>query len=201
MRLKWNTVSSSTAVMWDDAESALCCLAAHSSGHCVQRNQFCLIQLELFLFWLWALFMGRLEGSTLSIWNLAFTPSLAPFLPPLLLYSLLLHSCFLSLPPLSLLSSSAVSPTLHWWPAGESSAHSFHLLTFSSLPLLPLLCTSPLFTLHFSVPNVSIFLIWFLTLLPWSPRMPSPLLSPPICCFFIFVRARPWAYSNLPVPH
>lgn len=114
MRLKWNTVSSSTAVMWDDAESALCCLAAHSSGHCVQRNQFCLIHLELFLFWLWALFIGRLEGSTLSIWNLAFTPSLAPFLPPLLLYSLLLHSCFLSFPPLSPLLLSRQSDSALW---------------------------------------------------------------------------------------
>lgn len=38
MRLKWNTVSSSIAVMWDDAESTLLSLAAHSSRQRSEEN-------------------------------------------------------------------------------------------------------------------------------------------------------------------
>lgn len=47
-----------------------------------------------------------------------------------------------------------------------------------------------------SFPPIPIFLIWNL-----STHMLSVLFPLPICCFLIFVRARPGAYSNLPAPH
>lgn len=46
--------------------------------------------------------------------------------------------------------SSEVGPTLHSDDRLEKAAHALPLLTFASLHHLALLCTSPLFTLHFS---------------------------------------------------
>lgn len=60
-----------------------------------------------------------------------------------------------------------------------------HILFISSFPL-SLLCISV--SLLFSDFNL-------------IPHVPSPLLPPPICCFFIFMQVGPRAYSNLPVPH
>lgn len=124
--------------------------------------------------------MGRLEGSTQSIWNLAFISrcTFPPFLPS----SSALKFPFptFSSPSFFLLLFSSVSQCSQsyfalWWPAGESSIHSFHLLTFSSLHFLSALCTSPLVCISLS--PLFIFLIWFpLCCLP-PLRMPSPLLS------------------------
>ena len=110
-------------------------------------------------------FMARLEGSTLSIWNLAFIPCLAslPFLPPVSR-----HPRFPSVSS-SHSSSSAVSPTLHSDDQLERAGLSLFISSrFSSLHILPLLCTSPLFTLHFSFPLFHLF-----NLIPHSVAFPS----------------------------
>lgn len=83
--------------------------------------------------------------------NLKFIIQFPCSLPPFLLCS---DVPFAELPVFpfvrSLLSSSEVSPTLHSDDRLEKAAHALPLLTFSSLHHLALLCTSPLFTLHFS---------------------------------------------------
>lgn len=52
--------------MWDDAESALCCLAVRSLGHCAEKLVLC-DMLRIVFVLARGHFMGRLEGSTLSI--------------------------------------------------------------------------------------------------------------------------------------
>lgn len=94
---------------------------------------------------------------------------------------------------LPLFSSSAVTPTLHSGDQLEKAVHTL-LICSHSLPCVLFLYFVHLLSLHFSFPRrFPLF-----NLIPLSSCAVS---SPPIFCFFIFVRMRPFAYSNLSVPH
>lgn len=146
-------------------------------------------------------FLGRLEGFTLSIWNLAFISCLALLSLPSSSKFPFLHSHLLPFPRLSFLQSvSAVSPTLHSDDQLERAVFTLFISSHFPLYIYSLYFVHLHSLLCISHSSFFIFLIRFPTLLP-SPSSYAVSSSLHQSVVSLFVWARPLAYSNLPVPH